>query len=255
MRINCWAGLATVMLAGVMATTAFAQAPGGGGRGGGRGFGGGFGSMPGIQLVGIAAVQKDLGVTDDVAAKLKTVSEEAMAEMRPAGGGGGGAGGGRGTPPTDEERAARNAKRAEVIAKYKPKLAEVLSTAQVERLNQIELQGMRSQVYSDPTVVKTLSLSKDQQDKLASINKEYGEKQREMFAGGGGGGGDREERMAKMRTLAESHEKDLAAVLTSDQQKQLASLKGKEFDLSQLMGGFGGGGGRGGRPGGNRPAQ
>lgn len=250
MRMNSWAGLAAVTMVGVMATTAFAQPPGGGrgGRGPG-GFGGGFGPMSAMQLAANEAVQKDLGVTEDQTAKLKTLSEEASTEMREAFGGGPGGGGGN---LSDEERAARAAKRTTVNDKYKAKLAEVLNTNQMERLGQITLQASGPQIYSDPAVLKALNLTKDQQDKLASINKDYGEKARELMpargaGGGGAGGGDIQERFTKLRELNQARDKDLLAVLTADQQTQLTALKGKEFDVAQLRGGPGGAGGR--RPG------
>mgnify|MGYP003350710069 CR=1 FL=1 len=72
------------------------------------------------------------------------------------------------------------------------------------------------------------------------------------------GGG--EDARAKMRELSATRDKDLAAVLTSDQSAQFEKMKGKEFDVAALRGGFGGPGGpggggpgAGGRPGGGRP--
>jgi len=270
MRMQLWTGLAALAIAGMMTTAAFAQ-PGAGGRGGrgGFGFGGGMGGpQSALMLAGNPAVQKELGVSDDQGAKLKTLGEEARAEMNEANG-----------PqqdlrdlPESERRAKMTemmAKRAEtskkVNAKFKPKLAEVLDAKQVERLDQIALQAAGAQAYADPDVAKALKLSKEQQDKIATINKEASEKQREMFGnGGGGGGGDFQERFAKMAELNRARDKDLAAVLTTEQSEQLAKMKGKEFDVAQLRGGpggrQGGAGGRGrpdGQQGGNRqrPAQ
>lgn len=256
MRIGT--GLATLAVMGAMATSAFAQPGGTGGRGrGGFGFGGGFGGpQSGLMLAGNPAVQKELGVTEDQIAKLKKLGEEAREEMQAGGGGGGDFAALRDLP--EEERRAKMTemmnKRMEatrkVVEKYKPKLTEVLDAKQVERLNQIALQAAGSGAYSDPDVAKALKLSKEQQDKIATITKEFGEKQRASFTGGGGGGG--EDARAKMRELSTARDKDLAAVLTDDQKTQLEKMKGKEFDVAALRGGPGGPGG-GGRPGGGRP--
>ena len=260
MRIGT--GLATLAVLGAMATSAFAQPGGAGGRGRG-GFGGGFGGpQSGLMLAGNPAIQKELGVTEDQIAKLKKLGDEAREEMQAGGGGGGDFAALRDLP--EEERRAKMTemmnKRMEaarkVAEKYKPKLAEVLDAKQVERLNQIALQAAGPGAYSDPDVAKALKLSKEQQDKLATITKEFGEKQRAAFTGGGGGGG--EDPRAKMRELNAARDKDLAAVLTDDQKTQLEKLKGKEFDVAALRGGpggpgAGGPGGGGGRPGGGRP--
>lgn len=245
--------LATLAILVLMATNAFAQ-QGGGGRGRGGGFGpGAMGGAPSaVMLTGNAAVQKELGLNEDQIGKLKALSEEArtelMADAAPPQG--------LRDLPDDERRAKMNelmAKRLEasrkVNDKFKPKIAEILDAKQVERLDQLALQAAGAQAYSDPAVVKALKLSKDQQDKLASINKDYTDKQRELFGGGGAGGGDFQERATKMRELGASRDKDLAAVLTTEQADQFAKMKGKEFDVAQLRGGFGGPGG-GGRPGG-----
>lgn len=253
MRLSSLAALALV---GLMATGAFAQPGGAGGRGGrGGGFGGGFGGMGRSQsafaVAANSAVQKELSLTEDQIAKMKTLGDEARGELQQ---GGGGFEGLRDLPE-DERRAkmtelmAKQAENARKVAeKYKPKIAEVLDAKQVERLDQIVLQAAGSQAYTDPAVVKALGLSKDQQDKVAAVNKEYGDKLRELGGGFGGGGGGGEDRGAKMRELGSTRDKDLAAVLTADQSSKLEKMKGKEFDVAQLRGGFGGPGG--GRPGG-----
>ena len=262
MRIGT--GLATLAVVGAMATSAFAQPGGAGGRGRG-GLGGGFGGpQTGLMLAGNAAVQKELGISEDQIAKIKKLADEAREEMQAGAGGGADFAALRDLP--EEERRAKMTemmnKRMEatrkVAEKYKPKLAEVLDAKQVERLHQITLQAAGSGAYADPDVAKALKLSKEQQDKIASITKEFGEKQRAAFTGGGAGGG--EDARAKMRELSATRDKDLAAVLTSDQSAQFEKMKGKEFDVAALRGGFGGPGGpggggpgAGGRPGGGRP--
>lgn len=268
MRLRSLAFLATMALVGVMASSAFAQPGGAGGRGGRGGagaFGGGMGgrTQSTLSLAGNEAVQKELALTDDQIAKIKTLNDSAREELR---GGNDGFAGLRDLPE-DERRAkmaemmAKQAETSKKVAdKYKPKLAEVLDAKQVARLDQIALQAAGAQAYADPEVVKTLKLTKDQQDKLASITKEAGEKTRELFGQGGGGAGGGGGNMEKVREINTARDKDLAAVLTADQATQLASMKGKEFDVAALRRGPGGPGGQGGgqgrgQGGRQRPAQ
>lgn len=247
------------------ATAAQAQGPGGGRRGGGfgggfgpGGFGGGFGGGAGglFFLANNEAVQKDLGLSSDTAAKLKTVSDEyntAIRESMSAGG----------PPPnfremSEEDRNKAFAKMAEtgkaISDKYLPKLKETLSADQYTRLQQINWQNMGTGALTDPEVVKALSITKEETDKIAEVNKEFGEKFREVFAQGPGGGGNGREKMAE---LSKERDQKIAAVLTKEQQAEFDKLKGKEFDVSQLRRGFGGPGGRGpggpGGPGGGGP--
>lgn len=234
MRIKTWAGVATLTLVGAMATSAIAQSGGVvGGRGGRGGFGAGMSGPPSpVQLANHPAVQKELGASDDQVAKLKTLGEEARAELQTAGG----AAGLQGLQelPPEERRAKQVEAVRRVNEKYKSKLAEILDKKQVQRLDQIALQFAGDQAYADPAVVASLELSKDQQDKIASINKEFGEKSRELI---GGGRARDPERIAKFVELQSRRTTDLAAVLTVEQQTQFAALKGEKFNVGSFLGG------------------
>ena len=90
-------------------------------------------------------------------------------------------------------------------------------------------------------MVKALEITKEQQEKIATIIKDAQAKQGALTADGG------REAFAKIR---EELTADLAKVLTADQTEKLTKLKGKAFDVSTLGGRGGPGGGRpGGRPG------
>ena len=239
MKLTWWkkclvAGVLSSSLVGV----ANAQQPGGGRGGfGGGGFGGGRGG--GSSLLSLAdneAVQKELAVSDDAKAAVKKVNEAYREELQKA---------------TEEATKAVNSKLA-------PQVKEALTAEQFKRLQQIHVQALGSQAYSDADVVKALGLKKEQQDKITEIGKDYTAKLREAFQpGGGGGGGDRTEMRAKMEEMGKDRDAKINDVLTKDQQGKLKELMGKEFDLTQLQPrGFGGpGGGAGGRPGagGGRP--
>ncbi|MFM9960198.1 MAG: hypothetical protein ACKV2Q_03120 [Planctomycetaceae bacterium] len=258
LRLSRWVAVVAVLLS---ASMAFAQRPGGG-QPGGRpgGFGGGFGGPGGsspLLLVANEAVQKELGLKEDQISKLKTLGDEVREEMR-------GAFGNRESFQAlqDLSREERDKKLAEmreksaaamkkVTDKAKPKLAEILDATQRERLQQIAWQAAGSQAYQDADLVAALKINKEQQDKLAAISKDFGEKTRALFAPGAGGGDDAR---TKMRELGESRDKALSEVLTADQREQFTKLKGKTFDVAQLRGGFGGGRGAPGGEGGANPA-
>ncbi len=206
--------------------------PGGGGFGGG-GFGGGRGGSSLLSLADNEAVQKELAVSDEAKAAVKKVNESYREEL---------------TKAMEEATKSVNAKMA-------PQVKDALSAEQYKRLQQIRIQALRDQAFTDAEVVKALGLKKEQQDKIADLGKEYGEKVRGLFGGGGGGGGrtDFTEAQAKMKELNTEKEAKISEVLTKDQQDKFKALKGKEFDLASLQPrGFGGpgGGGGGGRPGG-----
>jgi hypothetical protein len=229
------------------------------GRAGGGDRIGGFGNANRIGIVGIAgnvAVQKELGLSAEAAGKVKVLSEEVNTAIREATTVLMGNVGPFGNL-TQEERAAVTAKIAErrraTVDAYSTRLKDVLTADQFTRLQQIHWQSIGTAALSDPDVIKAIPLSKDQQDKIQSINTEYAAKRADMSTGSGG---NRIEPLAFAKMQMQNQEQDrerdakITDVLTKDQQDKLASLKGKEFDLSQMRG-FGGapvrqGGGSGG---------
>lgn len=273
LRLSRWVAVVAVLMS---ASVAFAQRPGGGqgGFGGGfGGFGGGFGggmNSP-FTLVRNEAVQKELNLSDEQVGDLKTLGEKVFEEMRSAGGGREAFQG-----LQDLSREEREKKMAELLAKaeetrkkvtekFQPDLDKILEAAQRDRLKQIQIQADGSRAYQNADVVAALKISKEQQDKIAAINKEFGDKQRELFPrggfGGGAAGGERpnfDEMRKKMEELNATRDKQLADVLTADQKSSLEKLKGKPFDVAQLRpqfgGGRGGAGGGGANPGG-RPQR
>lgn len=246
-----WVAVAALLLS---CSVAFAQRPGGGQGGFGGGFGGGMNSP--FMLVAIAEVQKELNLTDEQVGDLKTLGDELREEMRPLFAGGFG-----GRDQSEEERAKQREKMAEsmkkVNDKFQPKLDKILEAGQRDRLKQIQLQAAGAQAYQNADVVVALKISKEQQDKLAAISKEFGDKTRELFprGGAGGGGGERpnfEEMQKKMTELNAARDKQLAEVLTADQKSAFEKLKGKPFaDLDKLRPSFGGGRGGPGQGGAN----
>lgn len=131
--------------------------------------------------------------------------------------------------------------------KFQPKLDEILDGPQRDRLKQIQLQASGAQAYQNAEVVAALKITKDQQEKLAAITKDFEGKQRELLPRGGlggGGGGERlnfEEIMKKMTEMNAARDKQLSEVLTADQKTQFEKMKGKAFDVALLRPNFGGG--------------
>ncbi len=277
-------------LVATVALTSIAQAqPGGGGRGGRGGFGGGFGGggfggggfggQSTFSLIGRESVQKDLALDADHIAKAKALAEKygtaTREEFQKIGG----------FPQVnrDTPEEERNAKMKEwgekaaaankvVVDKLQPELDELLTDEQATRLEQIRVQALGGGAINDPVVAKALAITEEQKTKFASIREEYQKKGNELASaagfgrgpggGNGGDGGDREAARAKFTKfqedqakLREEQTKATADVLTAEQKEKLTALKGKEFDVASLRGGFGGpGGGRGpGGPGGGRP--
>lgn len=190
-----------------------------------------------LGIVGNEAVQKDLGLKPEQTDKVKDIAQDAQDESREQITNSGIDFAGLRDLSADE-RAKRmteiQAKMAEVQKvvndKFMPKLAEVLDKGQMTRLHEIAIQAAGANALSDASVVKTLALTKEQQDKIKSVVADFGKKQRELFTGGG----DREERMAKLTQLREEEAVKTTEVLTKDQQEQFTKLKGKPFDTKAL---------------------
>ena len=253
MKVTSWMLCLTASLA--LATTVQAQGPPGGGRG--RGGFGGFGGGV-FSIAQNEAVQKDLGLSTEVAAKVKEITDEQNKEFRealggPDGGPGGGGVGGFGNM-SEEDRRKFQEKMSEATktttAKFLPQLKDALTADQFARLQQINWQNMGTRAFADAEIVKSLTITKEQQDKLKGVNDEFDKKRGELFAGGRGGG---PEMFEKMQEMNKERDAKLTEAMTPAQLEKFAMLKGKEFDVAQLRpqfgrGGPGGGGGAGARP-------
>lgn len=223
-----------VVAIAVMVGTASAQQKGKGR--GGFGFGG-FGGMNLVTLAASESVQKDLGLSGDVTGKATSLRDDYRAAMQKeyqtAG-----------INPQDfqnisaEQRQKMNDIGRKLNDEFNPKVKALVSADQYKRLKQIQLQaGLRNQgpgALTESDVAAELKLTDDQQKKLNNLQTEYAQKQREMFTGGGG---FNPEAAAKLR---EERTSKTMEVLTAEQKEKLNTLKGSEFDVSQLVGGFGG---------------
>jgi Spy/CpxP family protein refolding chaperone len=190
------------------------------GRRGGFGFGfGGRGNV--VTLAGNEAVQRELGIGDDVKGKIEELTGKYRDESREA------FGDFRNATAEERQKAAEAGRK--ISAKYAAQIKELIKPDQFTRLQQISWQASGSDAFTEADVIAKLSLTKEQQDKIAQINRDYQSKQRELFTGGGG-----QESFAKMRELGQQRDKQAEEVLTKEQQTKFAELKGKAFDLTQL---------------------
>jgi hypothetical protein len=92
-------------------------------------------------------------------------------------------------------------------AEFAPKLAAILDKNQQTRVREIAIQAAGVHALQDETVAKSLELTKDEQDKIATIVKEHAR-----------GAEGRHEQLDKA-----------VAVLTKDQQEKFEKMKGKPF--------------------------
>ena len=216
--------LAVVTAVAVVAMTAqLAVAQNDQGKAGGRGRAGGPGGMGGppsmARLAMNPKVQEALKLTDDEKTKIEKINADFRKEMS-------------GDRPDPE-------KMKQMRDEVTDKLMKTLDADQQKRLMGIFVQLMGAGAVMDPAVGKEIGLTDEQKDKLHEAIGPPPEGGRE--ARGAGGGQSFADRRAKM-------EKDVMAVLTSDQQKKLESLKGEKVDIDMsALRGQGGGRGRGNR--------
>jgi Spy/CpxP family protein refolding chaperone len=212
-----------LILAGLVASSAFGQPPFGG-RGGG--FGG-----PGMLLQN-TGVQKELKLTDDQIQKIKDVTQKiqdkhkddfaALAKV------------------DQQERREKFQELFKTIGEETEKsLADILKPEQSKRLKQIGLQQRGSQAFNDEEVQKTLKMTDDQKDKIKTLNEDAGKEMREIFQNAQGNFREAGEKAAALRK--ETMEK-VMALLTDEQKKAWKDMTGEPFEVrfEGTRGGFGG---------------
>jgi Spy/CpxP family protein refolding chaperone len=184
-----------------------------------------------VRFAALEAVQKDLGVSDEVARKLTLLRDAYQAtyqkEYQNAD-----------LPQTTPVRLTPelNKKIGEIGQKlddeYIPKVNELLSADQQKRFQQIRFQnGLRNQGPAALlSVASELKLTDDQQQKLNALKQENSLKQTPPldFAA-------RREFGERLVKVKEEYTTKAVEVLTAEQKATLQTLKGREFDTSQLV--------------------
>jgi len=219
----------------------------GGGFPGGRGRPGG-GGIDKLTLASAKPIQEELKLGEDELYFVKQLAEVLRADSSELF---------KGIDfrslPEDERRTKfeeLGKKRSSLVKEAEKDLAEFLSEAQSKRLDEIALQIMGLRALANEEVAKKLKMTSEQKKGVEDARKSADDDRRKMFEemrAGGGFEGIRE----KMEAARKKSDEKLLAVLSDDQKKQFADMKGKPFDVDprSLFGG-GRGGQRGGQPGG-----
>ena len=257
----------TAALLLLVATPCFGQGGGRGGRPGGFRGGppGGMGMMGGgvrggdmmlLGLLRIEEVQKEIDLMPDQAEAITKINEKTR-EARPPQAG-------FDFREASEEQRTEFMEKMRAFAEEQAKLVsehleEVLLPEQLERVREIALQSQGVQAFFDPSFVKKIGLTEQQQEKIKEQQEGLREKMmaaiREAMQSG-----DRAAIPGKMEEVRESSLKEAKSVLTPEQEKKYEEMLGEPFKMPEnaMRGGFGGGrggdragrGGRGQGPGG-----
>lgn len=189
-----------------------------------------------IDLVGFAAVQKELGLKPETVEKVNTLFADYREESRSA----------RRSASIDldaspdvqrKQVARRQAAVQKVTDQFNTKLTTLLDKPQQDRLRAIGIQAVGPGALKDPSVVKELALTQDQQATLSRLHAELEQKMTDLVRSGGSGPlapDQRRKRFEKLDQLVKEESAKATAVLTKAQQDQFARMKGKPFDMSLM---------------------
>ena len=133
-------------------------------------------TVPGYWLLGMANVQKEVGLADQQRQKLKAISDKYQAAMRqlmePL----------RDLPPQEQEQrmeAVRD-KSFQQMEMFRKQAEAVLTPQQVEALKKIDFQLRAPALLSDSGVVEKLGLSARQQEKVRQVQDEMTQKMQQI---------------------------------------------------------------------------
>jgi hypothetical protein len=196
----------------------------------------GFGSRSN-SLVGLAAnqaVQKELAIDEDAAARLDKLNDAyrsaAQKELASLGIDYGALGD---LPAAERAAEMRRAseRTAEVTrkltAEFLPQLADVLKPEAIERLKQIQLQASGAEMWIEPPIADVLKLTADQQQRLRKLRDDTARRQQQLD-------GDFQQRLARTRELTAARDAQSLDLLTAAQKAKISDLQGPPFDTSQL---------------------
>ncbi|MFO0812838.1 MAG: hypothetical protein U0796_06440 [Gemmatales bacterium] len=211
MKLRC--ALCSLLCAGLLASVAFAQPPGGG-----RGMGGMGGGLTG--LVKSKDVVADVKLSDEQVKKLEDLEKKMGDKRREA------------MQNAQGDREAMREAMQEIAKETDKGLSEIVNADQLKRLKQLQLQstvknGGLMMALGNPDVTKAMNFNEEQKEQLQGFREDMQNTMREMFQGGGGG--DREEMAKKMQEFRASMDKKVAKMLTEEQNKKLKELQGEEF--------------------------
>jgi hypothetical protein len=177
-----------------------------------------------LNTLAFEEVQKDLGISDEVASRLRLLYDEYRAALLKTQQGAGLIPGVRPNDLTREQQQRLVESRQGVAEEFTPKAKELLSDDQRRRIQQISVQRKWNQnapaALLSEYVAPELKLTTEQRQTLFNLFRE----QEGTIVG--------PEALAQRRK--EYREKAID-VLTEEQKETLKTLKGKEFDVSRLV--------------------
>ncbi len=208
-----------------------------------------FGRTEGGQLLYLAAnaeIQEELALDAEQAARMRGLLEDfernLVAEFRPQG-----LSRAAIAELYDVSREERMAKmrginekvpalEREFCAKYLGPLREMLTPAQFRRLQEIRWQLGGSRSMDDATLVESIGITVDQQDKISAINAEYDGQLVKYFSTDFSQVLDSkvpifQELITRVSEMAHERDAKASAVLSSEQQEKLLRLLGMSFEL------------------------
>ncbi len=173
-------------------------------------------------------ILKELGINQDASelAEIRRLSEahsrELLQQLRNEGAGG------------DQEKVQEI--EGKVQAKYNVDLKKLLTPVQFVRLQQIQWQQLGTYVLYDVDIVNALGITKEQKDKIYALNYEMFQIRRKLLnpPDGGNGGVVSDEVQKKVDETKMETDKKINQILSEEQQKKLAEMKGKPFDMALL---------------------
>jgi eukaryotic-like serine/threonine-protein kinase len=209
-------------------------------------------------LLGIPEVLNDLNASDEQKANIADLNARLDKRLKDSLGGPG--------QPPNSERPKPILIIAEIAADKETAAKKILTTDQIRRLKQIDLQVKGAFAFHDPDVVAALKLTAEQKAKIWTIEgnsfigppPEWGRGGPGGHRGGGGPGKPSGSGPGDMRRNSDRDGRSLTDqildVLTAEQLARWKEMKGEPFKGKMMPfgfpGGFGGPGGPGGGPGG-----
>ena len=239
----------SMVVAGMVVESAWAQGRGGFGR---SMFGGGGGDVSEVSLLSMEEVldhlQDDYELSDDAKKEILANAEDAqdeLAEERRA------IMGDMRNMDQDERTAAMEELQdvtKEINTDTFRTIKKQLNKKQLGRLNELKVQRMGVAALHDAVVQEMLEFDDEQVEKMKDVQDKSQEKQREMMEDlreqmQSGGGFDRDAIRESMTELQDSNKKNAMDCLTDKQKKTFDKLKGEEFEFPERQRG---GRGRGG---------
>jgi hypothetical protein len=187
-----------------------------------------------VSLAANEAVQKELGIAGDAKAKLDALNDQYReASQREFSRSGIDFSAVSDLPALERAAEMRKIsdKTAEITrklaAQFQPKLDEVLTPQQIDRLKQIQLQANGIDVWLEPEWAKLLDFSDAQKSQLTALRAEYSRRVQQLD-------GDFQQRFARTRELNAERDRHAIELLTEGQSARLKEMQGAPFDVSQL---------------------